>query len=733
VTLIRRLILALALAAGIAPAFAQAPPPVPSLPDTERRTSYSVAGTTCACAVNFALYGDATDYQNWIEVYLNGALVNYNDPTLGWVVTSPTGPLASIARPITDAVLTFNSVQTGTVQIVGARRPRRTSQFNESTGVPARNLNQALTDIIAQNREVWDKINDVTGRALISQPGNVLGLLPVPSACSGKFLSFDVTGLIPQCLGGGAGSGNVTGPASSVTGTLAVFANTTGQLLADGPIPVRAGDIFYWNGTQIVTLPGNNSGTQFLSENASGVPSWATAAGSTIITPSQVNLICYVDGIAFTTLASAVSTCSSNRTIIVPSAQSISANITISGNGVLIKCENNAILTYSANISISFTGTDDAMEGCNLAGPGTGTSTSPPIKFSNIRFAFRRNVVSGFGSTSLTGIISGTSTGGSILGADIEQNNINSNNDFGIDIGGTGIIQRIRILNNYVGNGVFMIPGAGATPNDINVSNNILDAGSAGFTNPVGTGVACIQILGGNSEIFDLVTDNNACHLEGSIISAGSECWGVGGINRMTAVGNTCDPRGFTYPIAYELNQVVNFTFVGNQSFSGGTASHGIYAENPSFGTIANNPINGFGTATTDAGIDLLLNTASLNMQSVSVTGNPITFATGGAGQGIAVRCNLAATCSDFTVANNPITSDGTASSIGIYFNYTAGTATSAAVTGNSIRGPVTGIKSDASWNDVCTGSNTATASGTQLIAPVTTSVSIGTAATHCH
>lgn len=102
----------------IAPAFAQAPSPVPALPDTERRTSYTISNTTCACAVGFALYGDSTDYGNWVEVWLNGALVS----SANYTITSPSGPLATLPRPITDAVLTFTSVQTGTVQIVGARR-----------------------------------------------------------------------------------------------------------------------------------------------------------------------------------------------------------------------------------------------------------------------------------------------------------------------------------------------------------------------------------------------------------------------------------------------------------------------------------------------------------------------------------------------------------------------------------------------------------------------------------
>lgn len=237
-TLIRRLILAFALIAGISPAFAAAPPPVPALPDSERRNSYSITGTTCICNVGFALFGDGVDFNNWVEVYLNGLRVNYNDATFGWTITVPTQTLATRSRPISDAILTFTNVQSGTVQIVGARRPRRTSQFNENQGVAARDLNQALTDIIAQNREVWDKTNDFTGRALVSQPGVSLSTLPLPSVCSGKFLGFDATGLIPECIGGGPGSGNVTGPLSpTVVGDFALFSNTAGTSLSDGGAP----------------------------------------------------------------------------------------------------------------------------------------------------------------------------------------------------------------------------------------------------------------------------------------------------------------------------------------------------------------------------------------------------------------------------------------------------------------------------------------------------------------
>jgi hypothetical protein len=57
------------------------------------------------------------------------------------------------------------------------------------------------------------------------------------------------------------------------------------------PTPTRAGDIAYWNGSTWVTIPGNNSGTNFLSENSSGTPSWvAAAAGCTALGAFPVGL-----------------------------------------------------------------------------------------------------------------------------------------------------------------------------------------------------------------------------------------------------------------------------------------------------------------------------------------------------------------------------------------------------------------------------------------------------------
>ena len=101
----KRILAALLLLAS--PALAQAPPPVPALPDTSRITPYTLAGSTCACSVGFGIYADnaSTDVDNWVQVWISSAAgqtaTRYlsTDPVYGWTITSPTGSLALIPRP----------------------------------------------------------------------------------------------------------------------------------------------------------------------------------------------------------------------------------------------------------------------------------------------------------------------------------------------------------------------------------------------------------------------------------------------------------------------------------------------------------------------------------------------------------------------------------------------------------------------------------------------------------
>lgn len=335
----RRLTFAFLLLLSLSPAFGQAPAPVPALPDTERRTSYSISGTNCACSVGFAIYGDGTDYANWLEVWLNGVRVNYNDATFGWTITVPTQTLATRSRPISDAILTFNAVQTGTVQIVGAVRPRRTSQFSENRGVAARDLNQAITYIISSLREFWDKLNDVTGRALISQPGNTVGPLPLPAACSGKFLGFDVTGLIPQCNTGGPGSGNVTGPGSSTDGHLAFFSGATGAIIKDGGAPAASATTDTTNASNITSgtlgLPRLAlTSALFYVGNGSNNPAGVAMSGDCTLANTGAVTCTKTNGVAFAASATTDTTNGSNiGSGTVAAARLGQVNLAASGNG----------------------------------------------------------------------------------------------------------------------------------------------------------------------------------------------------------------------------------------------------------------------------------------------------------------------------------------------------------------------------------------------------------------
>jgi len=186
----RKTILALAFAIlSAAPALAAPCGPIPSLPDTERRTEYTgVSASTGPFAVNFQIYGDSTDYGNWLEVWVNGVK---KTAVTDWTLATASGPaIGSTCLPITNAQVTFLAAQTGTIEIVGARRPRRASQFSENRGVTAHDLNQVISDMVASQRERWDSV----GRLLRSPPAETLSVLPSAANRANKYLFFDNSG-----------------------------------------------------------------------------------------------------------------------------------------------------------------------------------------------------------------------------------------------------------------------------------------------------------------------------------------------------------------------------------------------------------------------------------------------------------------------------------------------------------------------------------------------------------
>lgn len=127
----------------------------------------------------------------------------------------------------------------------------------------------------------------------------------VTASISAQNATLAWTGTLAAARGGtGANNSASTGFATWNAGVLgSVGASATILPLANGgtgastqsaaainlfPTPIANGDIIYWNGSAWTTLPGNNSGTQVLQENSSGVPSWVTVSGTgtvTTITP----------------------------------------------------------------------------------------------------------------------------------------------------------------------------------------------------------------------------------------------------------------------------------------------------------------------------------------------------------------------------------------------------------------------------------------------------------------
>lgn len=185
----KRLLIAAAFLLGLcAYVTAQVPPPVPALPDTARIAQYSAGtATTGPFSLGFAVFGDDGDPQNWVQVWVNSVL----QPTTAWTFSSASGaPISIQARPISDGQITFAQAVSGTVQILGARRPRRVSQFTENRGVAARDLNQAISDSIAMLRERWD----YDARAIVGLPGETLNTLPTTAVRAGQILGFDVNG-----------------------------------------------------------------------------------------------------------------------------------------------------------------------------------------------------------------------------------------------------------------------------------------------------------------------------------------------------------------------------------------------------------------------------------------------------------------------------------------------------------------------------------------------------------
>jgi len=132
------------------------------------------------------------------------------------------------------------------------------------------------------------------GTGATTQPGAAAAIFPSPVRTGDiAYWNGSAWGTIP-------GNNTTTGVLEQTNAGVPSWVSGSAAAPLVFPTPTRSGDVVYWNGTSWQTFPGNNSGSQVLSENASGVPSWIPSA----IFPTTIRAgdIMYWNGSAWVTL-----------------------------------------------------------------------------------------------------------------------------------------------------------------------------------------------------------------------------------------------------------------------------------------------------------------------------------------------------------------------------------------------------------------------------------------------
>lgn len=170
--------------------------------------------------------------------------------------------------------------------------------------------------------------------------------------------------------------GSITGLGTGVATALGNAVNATGGVVS--PTPTRAGDVSFWNGSAWTSLAGNNSGTNCLQENASGVPSWASCGGGSSLTVGTT-IVNGGPGI--------LSNASSGGTLVAtaPGTGVLTAlGVNVGSAGAFVTF-NGALGTPSSGVGTNLTGTASGLTAgnvttnANLTGPVTSVGNATTI------------------------------------------------------------------------------------------------------------------------------------------------------------------------------------------------------------------------------------------------------------------------------------------------------------------------------------------------------------------
>jgi hypothetical protein len=271
-----------------------------------------------------------------------------------------------------------------------------------------------------------------------------------------------------------------------------IDANTGSALLM--PTPTRAGDIVYWNGTAWVSVAGNNTGTQFLQETASGVPSWNTVSGSGTVTSAT---IAGGNGIGVTGTCTITSTGTCTVALSPPDSSTWNAsgiaNLVALGIGEAVPSAGN--INISGNYQVA--GTQIAASNLGNGTTGTGAivlKTSPTLLGTVTEPDSSTWTSSGIGSLVALGVGEVVPTGGNV--------NISG----GYQIAGASVLSSTTLGSGITASsltsvGANLTVGTASGANILNINGAASGAGSGPYLNFEAGGVQT-GAIGGYSAII---------------------------------------------------------------------------------------------------------------------------------------------------------------------------------------------------------------------------------------
>jgi hypothetical protein len=273
-------------------------------------------------------------------------------------------------------------------------------------------------------------------------------------------------------------------------------------------------------------------------------------------------------GTAKLTLSAAHTACPATCIIsISQGGLTLSSSVTFT-KSVTLKCEPRATITYTTNArQLIFNGQGSSAVGCGFAGTGSGNTGSPPIVSTNSFFVFDHNSISSFGSTDGAGELSITS--GNIVS--ITNNIFNENGDADIEVLNahtSQIMYSILIAQNIASDIIISNSGTSASLAALSISNNGLNAGEAGKTNP------CLKISSLSSiNIADVVVAANNCVLSRP---GPPTAYSIADTTAATFTGNIYDASGMSGTVNGLLLSSVNFVNVTGNTIANNSAGTGI-------------------------------------------------------------------------------------------------------------------------------------------------------------